>query len=155
MANNVSVGYLLGLGFRDIYNSPYSHPTTSSEILSIKDVCSDITIMCLGGGIPTDGTLLLVSCALCLNITQYTSFNQPNFVGSTYWYFYPGLSFGLAPTSDIYQYQADQIDCPGVTNCQSNLRLSWHLDLNFGGWRLGTISLLNSDNTYYKRIFIN
>ena len=155
MANNVSVDYLLGLGFRDVYKYPYSHSTTSSEILSIKDVCNDTTIMCLGGGIPTDGTLLLVSCALCLNITQYTSFNQPNFVGSAYWYFYPSLSFGFAPTPEINQHQADEIDCNGLIDCQSNLRLSWHLDLNVGGWRLGTISLLNYDNNYYKRIFIN
>ena len=104
--------------------------------------------MCVGGGIPANGTLKAVACANCLDITTKTKPNEPSLHGLAYWYMVPKLSFGFSPSSIITQSQAD------TSIIESDLRLSWHLNLNSGGWRIGNITSLNNDNLYYKKIFL-
>ena len=107
--------------------------------------------MCVGGSDSVNDpfTLRVVACANCLSVTTQTSLNQPMFYGAAYWYFTDGQSFGFSPTNTINQYNADS------TDLNSNLRVSWHLLGNVGGWRLGNITNLNDDLNYYKKIFIN
>ena len=148
MVNDLSVSELTNLGYREYYTQPYSHASLLSEIMAIRAQCNSATLMCVGGGKPADGTLKVVACANCLAITTQTAFNQPNFVGAAYWYLTYSLSFGFSPSYSINQGQAD------TTSTESNSRLSWHIDLGSGGWRLGSLTGLNDNTVYYKKIYL-
>ena len=148
LVNDLPIKDLLALGYREVYNFPYAHTTLLAEIQAIRAQCDSATIMCVGGSKPDEGTLRLVSCGNCLNITSTTQQNQARFNGAAYWYFAPNLSFGFAPNATITQGQAD------TTDLESTLRLSWHLDLATGGWRLGNINGLNSNSVYYKKVYL-
>ena len=139
------------LGFYEVYNYPYSHATTLSEILSIRGQCFSTTIMCVGGGNPSSGVLNVVACANCLAITTETPINSPKYNGLAFWYLSQKLSFGFSPSPNIAQNQADTLN-NNITD--SNLRLSWHVDLGTGGWRLGVITGLNNNELYNKKIFL-
>ena len=68
-----------------------------------------------------------------------------------YWYFYSPKSMGFAATSSVQLNTADDLNRGTDSN-----RLSWHLDnpsadkATNGGYRVGTITGLNSDQRYYK-----
>ena len=64
-----------------------------------------------------------------------------------YFYFFPNRSFGFSPEKAISLGSADTF------NISDPLRLSWHLDINTGGWRLGSINGLNSSTAYSRIIF--
>ena len=148
LANYINENDLLNAGFRLVYNYPYSHLTTSTEILNIRDQCSTSSILCVGGNRPIDLLLRVVACANCLNITTKTNLDQPKMYGAAYWYFTDLKSFDFSPTSTITQNIADNYDKA------SNLRVSWHLDEKSGGWRLGDLVELNDNSMYYKKIYI-
>lgn len=120
----------------------------TSEILNIRSQCNSNSIMCVGGSKSNDLLLRLVACSNCLNVTKQTLLNQPQFNGAAFWYFTPNKSFGFSPTNKIRQNIADDNDEA------SNLRLSWHLDVNDGGWRLGNLVRLNNDTIYFKKFFL-
>ena len=147
LANNVPFSDILDSGFQLVYDYPYSHITTYNEIIELRNLCNNSTVMCVGGGSQTDGILTVVACADCLSITTQTALGQTVLVGSAYWYFTPGYSFGFAPNSLIEQTLADDYDE------NSMLRLSWNLDELNGGWRLGIFINLNID-TLFKYIFL-
>jgi hypothetical protein len=60
----------------------------------------------------------------------------------------PQLSFGFSHLSQISQIQAD------INTDEGYLRLSWHLNLSSGGWRLGNVTTLNNENKLNKKIFL-
>jgi hypothetical protein len=140
---------LANLGFSLVYDYPYNHVTTRDEIMNIRRQCTPTTTMCVGGNRVNENSLLLLACANCLNVTTDTIINQPRLSEGTYWYLTDGQSFGFAPNSQISQTSAD------TTDQSSNLRLSWHLVVANGGWRLGNITYLNDDTTYYKKMYLN
>lgn len=139
LANDVTVKNLLNDGYVTVYEYLYSHSTTSKELDNITATCTNNTILCVGGRQSNSQILRLVSCVNCLTITGKTVLNKPILENFD--------SFGFSPNATIYQGHAD------FNNHASDLRLSWHLDLNVGGWRLGKITNLNSNNNYYKMIF--
>ena len=149
MANYINENDLLNAGFRLVYNYPYGHYTMNAEILNIRNQCTSNTLICVGGNRPSDSLLRVIACADCLSVTKQTVLNQPKFIGAAFWYFTDSKSFGFSPTSTIKQNIADDYDQ------ESNLRVSWHLDVKDGGWRLGDLVRLNNDTNYYKKIFIN
>ena len=149
LETNVKMSDLTNSGFRLVYNYTYSHATTRAEILSIRSQCTSSTTICVGGNRYDELFLRLVACANCLSVTTETTVNNPRFYGRAYWYFTNGISFGFAPTYVIDQNRAD------VTDLNSNLRLSWHLDGLNGGWRLGCLTDLYSETTYLKKIYLN
>lgn len=120
----------------------------TSEILAIKNICNNKSILCAAGGKSGSDILNLVSCANCYSVLTMTNLNVPHYVGSAYWYLTQNKSFGFSKYSSINQNTADN------NNHDDIYRLSWHLDHNHGGWRLGNIIWLNSDNNYKKYIFI-
>jgi hypothetical protein len=63
--NNVHVSKLTESGYSYVYNKPYNHATTSSEMDEIKSSCLPTTYLCLGGRDSTNDVLLVVSCGLC------------------------------------------------------------------------------------------
>ena len=148
LANDVNTNVLTNLGFSEVYNYPYSHVTSLSEILAIRAQCKSSTIMCVGGGVPASGILNLVACAKCLDITIQTIRNETRLHGLAYWYMAPQLSFGFSRLPQIAQNIAD------VNTIEGDSRLSWHLNLSSGGWRLGNVTGLNNENSLYKKIFL-
>ena len=136
------------LGFKEVYNQPYAHTTLVSEILELRAQCDSTTLMCVGGAKLIEGILKVVACGNCLIITNITLSNRPILNGLAYWYLTPLLSFGFSPNALISQSQADTI------TSESNSRLSWHIDLGVGGWRLGSLTGMNLDTNYYKKIFL-
>jgi hypothetical protein len=86
--------------------------------------------------------LLVVACGCCLDVLSVNVIDQPQLHNGVYWYNTPGLSIGFAPNSTIDQSAADQFDI------DNNQRVSWHLDLGIGGFRLGSIVTFSAP--YYK-----
>jgi hypothetical protein len=54
------------------------------------------------------------------------------------------IVLGFASKSYINQNQA------ATYAVESDQRLSWHIDRNIGGWRVGSESELNNNTRYYK-----
>ncbi len=148
LAKDVKTNDLINLGFSEVYNFPYSHPTLLSEILAIRAQCNSSTVMCVGGGATASGILNLVACAKCLAITTQTKPDETRLYGLAYWYMSPKLSFGFSHLPKIRQIQAD------INTDEGYSRLSWHLDTTAGGWRLGNVTSLNNENKLYKKIFL-
>ena len=61
-----------------------------------------------------------------------------------YWYLVPGKSFGFASSSAVDLSPAD------ASTTDGQLRLSWHLTGNHGGYRCGELTQLNSSSEYRK-----
>ena len=148
LVNDLSVSELTSLGYQEFYSQPYSHATLLSEIMAIRAQCNSATLMCVGGGKPADGTLKVVACTNCFVITTQTAVNRPNFAGGAFWYLTPSMSFGFAPNNIITQGQADS------ATTEPNSRLSWHMDTALGGWRLGSLTGLNDNTVYYKKVYL-
>jgi hypothetical protein len=145
--NNLHVSKLTENGYSYVYNKPYNHKTTSSEMDEIKKSCLQTTSLCLGGRDSTNGVLLVVSCGLCSVVFTKTAKNTPNLHNGAYWYYTPDGSMGFSPNSIVNQGSADTFDQ------SNNQRVSWHLNVNkLGGYRLGSLNGLNNDARYYKVI---
>ena len=143
--HNIQVSQLTQCGFSYVYNKPYGHVTTSSEIDVIKRSCLRTSILCLGGRDSTNDVLLVVACGLCDVVFTKTAKNTPNLHNGAYWYYTPGNSTGFSPNSTVYQFNADSFDR------SNNQRVSWDLD-DSGGWRLGSLINLDNNTRYYKVI---
>lgn len=137
------------MNFRTVYNTTYSTKISSQQLNDIKSDCTENTLLCAGGGVGNTDKLYLIACGNCRNVLQNTYRNKPKYSGSAYWYFTPGYSFGFSPNSTIKQTPVDSSDP------SDSLRLSWYIDIYYGGWRLGDIVDLNHDRFYRKYIFIN
>ena len=144
LAQNVLISDMKAQGYKVVYDYLYNHDTTWSELNSIKATCSPQSVLCVGGGPQNSDNLLLISCGNCQAVMTPTQHNTPVLNNGAYWYMTNSLSFGYAPNSLISQDQADTID----TNV--NTRLSWHIVPGNGGWRLGSLTGLNSDTNYRK-----
>jgi hypothetical protein len=140
--NNQSLSFFLNQGFSVIYNYTYEHNTTTQEINDIRNNCSESNILCMGGLDITNNVLLVVACGCCLDVLSVTVGNQTQLHNGVYWYNTPTYSIGFAPNSTIIQTYADQFDLG------NNQRVSWHLDLGIGGYRVG--SIVTSSAPYYK-----
>lgn len=99
-------------------------------------------------------TLPVLAAAPTLDVFTYTTLNVPQLINGTYWYFtdgqniYNGIgSIGFAPNNEINQNQADVIEWG-----TDPLRLSWHLNFDGGGFRLG-VEVLNYSTDYLKQVW--
>jgi hypothetical protein len=148
--NNVHVSKLTEIGYSYVYNKPYKHKTTSSEMDEIKSSCLPTTSLCLGGRDSTNDVLLVVSCGLCSVVFTKTAKNTPNIHNGAYWYYTPDVndsrSMGFAPNSTIDQRNPDYFDL------SNNQRVSWRLNTQWGGYRLGSLIDLDDGIRYYMVI---
>jgi hypothetical protein len=147
--NNVQVSQYIEGGFSIVYDKPYSHVTSISEIDEIQKSCLPTSMLCLGGRNSTN-VFLVVACGYCSVILSKTPKNTPNLHNGIYWYYSPDVensqSMGFAPNSTINQANADVFD-------ESNdERVSWQLNGKSGGWRLGSLIKLDNSSNYYKVI---
>ncbi len=146
ISNDIPISTLTNKGYSYVFNKPYNHKITSSEMDEIKNSCLPTTILCLGGRESTNDVLLVVSCGLCSVVFTKTAKNTPNLHNGAYWYYTPHYSMGFAPNSTINQVNCDDFDR------SNNQRVSWHSSGSIGGWRLGSVLHLDYNTRYYKVI---
>ena len=143
---NIYTSFFATSGYSLIYNQTYNWATTSSEINSFRSQCTASSILCVGGG--DSSTITLAACGNCFVVTNQTVRNVPVLDSGVWWYYTSPYSFGFSQVSSINQNNAD------TYTDSSAYRLSWHLDNNSGGWRLGDSISLYSE-TIFKMVFVN
>ena len=125
------------------YYQTYGTPTTTKDILKC---CNQYDAFLVAGTSPSSETFLVGAYGFTSTICKQTALDSPTSdLFGVWWYFTPSHSFGFADSGDISQTSAD-------TKAGAN-RLSWRLDQGDGGYRIGDITDLNGDSTYYKVIY--
>jgi len=98
-------------------------------------------------------TILLAAAAPTAQVFTETVIDTPQLLNGTYWYYTLATncgecgSIGFAPTNSITQNSAD------TSNTEDPLRMSWHLQAELGGYRLGTDLSLNNSTAYLKQVW--
>lgn len=133
--NNYPVGvqYDVSLAVISAYCTPcffvdYSEATTSSDIT----LCNG-PVAFVGAFNSATNLIQLGGFSAVTEIRTVTALNTPHLSNGIYWYFTSGDSFGFADSSTINQASADTASDPDAFS-----RMSWHLDLGYGGYRAGT-----------------
>lgn len=75
---------------------------------------------------------------------QSTLFQAYGPFNEIYWYFAPNIAFGFAPTLNISLSPCDQYDSV------DSYRMSWILDSNQGGCRVGSLFDLGNHSNIFK-----
>ena len=141
--NRVTLSDLNSHGCSKCYSNPYSESTTTQNV----GLCAG-PILFVGAKGNNTSTFLLGAYGLSSEIQNLTEMNKPHVSYGVKWYKTPGYSFGfLDPRGQLNQRTAD------VGEDYSDSRLSWHLDLNVGGYRAGSYMYLNSAETFSKNIY--
>ena len=151
---NIPVATLTaGLTCTTIYNSPYAHATLAGNVKRYAVGYSPYAYVILGARLGASGDFILAAVGEYDAVFAATSSTTTAYENNgVYWYFYSPKSMGFAATSSVRLITADLLD---NSETDSN-RLSWHLDspsadkATNGGYRVGTITGLNSDQRYYK-----
>lgn len=138
-------------GCTKCYDVTYSTWTTMSDIIN----CRNSGNFLVAGAASSSG-----ATSLALVAGLYSSYVTPplgtlsSAVGpynGAYWYFREYYSFGFAETSSISLGLADTTNSEGAGTCAQ--RLSWHVGQEFGGWRAGCTTGLNSDPNWRKILY--
>jgi hypothetical protein len=107
----------------------------------------------LSGKAVGSSTITVAAAAPTAQVFTETVIDTPQLLNGAYWYYTLATncptcgSIGFAPTSSITQNSAD------VSNTEDPLRISWHLEAELGGYRLGTDRSLNSSTAYLKQVW--
>lgn len=139
---NVSEQTLIDNGWTKFYEQTYGTITATTAPLRPSE-----QYVILAGKAVDSSTIILAAAAPTSAVFTETVLNTPQLINGTYWYNTPSNSIGFAPTATISQNTADQVDTSSV------LRLSWHLNNIEGGWRLGSLTELNSSTAYLKQVW--
>ena len=139
---NVSEQTLIDNGWTKFYEQTYGTITATTAPLRPSE-----QYVILAGKAVGSSTIILAAAAPTSAVFTETVLNTPQLINGTYWYNTPSNSIGFAPTATISQNTADQVDTSSV------LRLSWHLNNIEGGWRLGSLTELNSSTAYLKQVW--
>ena len=139
---NVSEQTLIDNGWTKFYEQTYGTITATTAPLRPSE-----QYVILAGKAVGSSTIILAAAAPTSAVFTETVLNTPQLINGTYWYNTPSKSIGFAPTATISQNTADQVDTSSV------LRLSWHLNNIQGGWRLGSLTELNSSTAYLKQVW--
>ena len=140
--NSVSVSDLAHYGCSVCYERTYATFTVSADI----NECTGPYLF-VGGRETTSSSFILGAFDSSTVIHTQTPMNTPNLSNGVYWYFTAFKSFGFSRDATITQNAADN------SSNDPESKLSWHLDLGDGGWRLGSILWLNNANEYMKVIY--
>jgi len=146
---NVSEQTLRNNGWTLFYEQTYATRITSLA----TELRPNGQYVILTGKAVGSSELPILAAAPTSQVFTQTVRNNPQLLNGTYWYFTDGIvvgsatgSIGFAPTSTIFQNEAD------TANLSDPLRLSWHLGCNCGGYRLGA-SYLNESTAYLKQVW--
>ncbi|CAF1087614.1 unnamed protein product [Rotaria magnacalcarata] len=125
-----------------LYNKPYNHSTTSTELKAAADQCYSDRVV-VGAMENENSTILNVAAVgptrvLYLNVSAET----PEEIENVLWYLESGRTFGFRPTDN------DPNESP-----RSELFLGWYVDVNYGGWRAGKATNLYQNSKWRKIIY--
>jgi hypothetical protein len=148
--NNYPIGvqYDLSLAVISAYCTPcffvdYNEATTSSDIT----LC-DGPFLFVGAYNRATNLVQLGGFSAVTEIRTVTPINTPHISNGIYWYFTSGYSFGFADSSTINQANADIASDPDAYS-----RMSWPLDVGYGGYRAGTT--LNPTSGKLNKVIYN
>ena len=142
--NSVTVADLDRYGCSECYLKIYATATTSDDIIH----CTSPNLF-VGGRATGSSTFKLGAFDTSAVILTQTFLNTPHLSNGVYWYFTPSNSFGFSRNPLIEQNEADTLSIDG------DARLSWHLDVGVGGFRLGSIPPDLNDATNYEKAIYN
>ena len=143
--NSVTFDNLDRYGCKVCYQQTYSTWTTSDDIRK----CAGPYLF-VGGRATASSTFMLGAFDTSAVIHTETQLNTPHLSNGVYWYFTQYKSFGFSRDANIKQSPGDILSTDG------NARLSWHLDISTGGFRLGPplgYPFLNFATDYMKAIY--
>ena len=141
---NVSEQILIDNGWTKFYEQTYGTITATTAPLRPSE-----QYVILAGKAVGSSTITLAAAAQTSAVFTETVINTPQLLNGTYWYNTPNQSIGFAPTGTILQGSADIEE----RFSGGDLRLSWHLISNQGGWRLGSVTELNYSTAYLKQVW--
>ena len=146
---NVSEHSLRNNGWTLFYEQTYETPIGNS----IAPIRPSGQYVILAGKAVGSSTITLAAAAPTNAVFTETVIDAPQLLNGTYWYYTLTTncptcgSIGFAPTNSITQNSAD------TSNLGDPLRMSWHLQAELGGYRLGTDTSLNSSSAYLKQVW--
>jgi hypothetical protein len=140
---NVSEQTLIDNGWTKFYEQTYATPVGLTTTL----IRPSGQYVILSGKAVGSSNILLAAAAPTAQVFTETVGNTPQLLNGAYWYNTQFTSIGFAPTATITQTNADSRDP------LDPLRLSWHLDNEIGGWRIGAIINLNGSTAYLKQVW--
>lgn len=132
-------------GWLRVFDQPYSHKTCITDLNQAAGICRNEVLV----GATYNQSIVLAAVGPATVLSVNTLWNQPQQFGQVYWYRTNGKSFGFAPDSSIRQTLGDNYD---LTNSQ---RLSWILDQDIGGYRVGSTRSFIDDSLWHKIIYCN
>ena len=139
---------LLQNGFIKCYDQPYSHITTSAELVP----CNGTNVVFVGAkSNSSDTKIALGAFGLSSNVYTVTKSTTTAYIdpGGAYWYNYPNWGFGFSGVSSVNILYCDAGQAAG--NCA--YRLCWNLDEGLGGARVGCTEGLNNDAVRRKVMY--
>ena len=128
-----------------IYDRPYSDQTTTSILRNTSLLCPNQVLV--GARRNSDPQLTLAAAGPKEVLQQQTAVNGTIRFGDVYWYLTASKSFGFSPNNRVFLNSGD------MEESTPELRLSWHVDQNVGGYRIGTLKELNGDSAWRKVIY--
>ena len=146
---NVSEQTLRNNGWTLFYEQTYG-TTIGNSTTPIRPSGQYVILSAKAAG---SSTITLAAAAPTSGVFTETAINTPQLLNGTYWYYTLATncdvcgSIGFAPSNSIIQNSAD------VSNVEDPLRMSWHLQADMGGWRLGDQIGLNSSTAYLKQVW--
>ena len=112
-------------------------------MLEIGKGCDEETILCVGGGEINQDVIRVLGCGSCNFIIKEKPLNAPSYMVGVYWHNSPTYSFGFSGSWQINQGPTDDQEPT------DELRLSWNIDNNKGGYRAGAYGTTGTDYTKY------
>eukprot|EP01083_Nonionella_stella_P123687 372870_1 len=155
VVHNFSVMLLTSHGYECVYDKPYSHKTTSNELMSLCEDRKESEVFVGGIHVDNRNNVILGAFGPCSVLTKFTKSMSEAYIPSNikhkhgysvYWYHYKGRSFGFSPSSEINVCDPDRMDP------DDDDRLCWRVN-TYPGWRLGN-KLNLSDEKYRKIIYM-
>jgi hypothetical protein len=143
-------------GWTVVYQGAYGNWFSYSSVLDSIAAGSTVALASSSSdGAATFDLFAATSLAVLQTTTDHNATIQAD---DAYWY-RNTESVGFAPTSQIYQTSADVVGGGfGIGDGQpgADLRLSWHGGATdvYGGWRSGTNTWLNSDQTWQRYVLV-
>jgi len=133
-------------GWVKYFDQAYNHKTKQADLTNGLPGGATHIMVC-GSKAGNPATIMLCAAAKKADVLRKTgstsSASGP--YNGVYWYNYQGKSFGFSDSKAIQLSSADVRSGSG--------RLSWHMDQNAGGYRIGDTKGLNGHSGYRKQLY--
>jgi hypothetical protein len=125
---------------------PYNDHSSQAQLAACLDDPDQYVVV--GAKLSGSSTLALMAVARAREVFARNC--DARWVNGAYWYNCVGKSFGFAASSSISLDQS----VADTASDQCEYRLSWFVDIYYGGYRAGCMTDLYSSTSYFKQIYI-